>query len=175
MSSEALAARIALNVVLLFFSTPIVLIVAVIAGKLSLGSTTVLIDPSETAVSVSERIDADEQIVAATVPARSNWRKIAALGIVLIPSTWGVPLLAYANRVRTRPKYVFTDKRLIIEERTDTESFSIDRIGQVQTGSSAIESIINRGHVAFSIDHERLEKVTYLRNSSEFADSIGTL
>lgn len=163
---------VAFLAVLGFLITPIALVLAIRAGWLDIGLTTATTDPTQADREHIDDLEPDERIVAVTSAKRSRWKLLLLSGIASIPIGWGIAMIAYALRVRTRPQYTFTTERLLIETPDDVESVPLEEISQVQGGVSPLESIIDRGHVTFRIGETTLETVSYLSNTDELVDAI---
>lgn len=112
------------------------------------------------------------RVVAITLSNQSHWWSLLLYGTMTIPIGWGIPLIVYALRVRKRPQYVFTDQRLLVVTRDETDTVPLDEVSQVQGGVSPLESIVNRGHVTFRIGETQLETISYLSNVNELVDAI---
>lgn len=155
-----------------FVAAPIAGLLAVRSGAIDVGLTTAITDPTRLDLAAVPDLETDERLVALTVPERSGWLPILGVGLVTIPFGWGIALIVYALRLRSRPRYVFTEDRLLIDRPDETESIPLDDVSQIQTGVTTLESFVNRGHVTFLISDVRLETIPYLTDSEEFVNAI---
>lgn len=155
-----------------FLFSPIALFVAIRAGRFDIGLATVTTSPTRSDRGAVGELEPDEDFVVITHPKRSRWTVLCLLGIVTVPFGWGVAMIVYALRVRNRPQYVFTDRRLLIENRGETDAVPLDAVSQIQAGVSPLESILNRGHVTFRVGETQLETISYLTGVDELVDAI---
>ncbi|KAB1196943.1 MULTISPECIES: hypothetical protein [Haloferax] len=114
----------------------------------------------------------DEEAVYVSSPDRERWRPLFVVGLFLIPFFWGVPLCFYAYRLRNQPKYVVTSDRVIEKIGSDTSSYPLADIAQLQTGANLSERLTNKGHVKFSVDHSQLVTISGLRRPGRVARLI---
>lgn len=175
MAAELLAGLVGLLFVAGVFVLPVAFVVATYAGVVDIGFTSAVLAPNERQLPSRVVLDAGEQPEVATNVDRSKWKLLLVVGAVLLPIGWGVPLMVYGWRLRNRPQYVFTTDRLVVEDPDGTASHALDDISQVQTGSTVVESLLNLGHVRFSIDRGTLVTVGYLNDAPTVADHIDTV
>lgn len=175
MAAEVFAGLVGLLFLVGVFVAPIVLLAGLYTGAIDIGFTSVSLKPDRATLPADIDLNTDERAVVATTVDRSRWLLLTTVGLVTIPFGWGLALLVYAWRLRRRPQYVFTNDRLVVEDPDGTSSHALDTVGQVQTGTTVVESLVNRGHARFSIDRGTLVSVGYLRDASALADRIQTV
>jgi hypothetical protein len=156
---------------------PLVYAGVVVAGKVGSGplsSRASRVSTRPTTVPDTVSIGETETIEYRIDARRDRWKRTLVLAVILVPVGWGAVLLIYAYRVRNRAGYVVTDQRVIEETRDDETSYDYESIGQVQGGSTALESLVGRGHVEFSIDNRDLVTVGWLRNPDRITQTLRT-
>ncbi|MGZ0746429.1 hypothetical protein [Haloparvum sp. AD34] len=169
MSGGLLAGLLGIFFVLGVFALPVAVVVGAYTGAIDVGFTSAVVSPSNRQLPDSIGLDAEEEPIVATVVKRSQWLPLLFVGFVLIPIGWGIALMVYAWRLRKRPQYVLTNRRLIVENTDATESYELSRVGQIQTGSTVVESLLSLGHATFSIDRGKLVSVGYLSDPETIA------
>lgn len=122
--------------------------------------------------SVGASLDNDEQILAVIEPNRGRWVGYVAVGVLLLVIAWGIALLIHGLRIRNRSAYVFTDKRVVVIDRSGSEKYSLDEVKQLQTGQTHLEQVLNRGHVQFSLGGYNLKTVNYLRDPERVVSTV---
>lgn len=105
-------------------------------------------------------------------PKRGRWKYHAALGVFMLPFGWGIPILIYSFRVRKRPQYVVTNRRIIEASPDHLASYDYEDISQIQAGAGVLESLLNRGNVQFSVDNRQLITLSWMRNPEHLAGLI---
>lgn len=172
MAAEVFAGLVGLLFVVGVFAAPIALLAGLYTGAIDIGFTSVSLSPDAATLPARVDLDPGEQPVVATSVDRSRWVPLAVVGVLTVFFVWGLALLVYAWRLRRRPQYVFTDERLVVEDPDGTSSHDLDSVGQVQTGTTVLESLVNRGHATFSIDRGTLVTIGYLSDPSTFAERV---
>lgn len=155
--------------------TPLCYSVLLVAGKFGVGplaSYTSRVINQPTTVPDGVPLREGETVEYQIEPRRTRWRRLALIGVVLLPFGWGIPILVYAKRVRNRARYLITDERVIEETRDTVTSYSYADIGQIQTGANIFESVFNRGHVTFSINHRDLITMGWLHDPEPLRQSL---
>lgn len=157
------------------FVLPVAFVAAIYLGVFNIGFTTANLSPERSDVPATVDLDPGEDVVACTQVDRSKWKMLLLVGIALIPVGWGLALIVYARRLSRRPQYVFTRDRLVVEDPESVETYDIEDVGQIQTGASTVESVLDLHHLTFSIDRRQLVTVGYLEDAGTFAERLEEL
>lgn len=123
---------------------------------------------------IAETVGSDEQVLAIIKPNRGRWIAYIAVGILLLVIAWGIALVVHGVRVRNRSSYVFTDKRVLMNQEKDGAEYAIDEVEQLQAGQTPIERLLNRGHIQFSLGGYDLKTVRYLRYYERVVSAVRT-